>query len=283
MNFSVDGATERLESATPGAPPCSVVECKSASWTYRYKDGYSVVLRGPLVAHVQLDLSNPGAQPHYLIKGFNFNASNHERCISLDSIMGRRIPPLNQTAAEELVRSRGGVEGPIRFESATLPPEPVNAFGIPQMTMRCLELAESCELMSDLMEFSQQSKIGPIDALKRLSEQYRQNNPHFAEIARQVAAGGPFSQAQHTSSAISVPNYPVKLESSPASTSSPIKTPAIAPALVPPPLSEAKPPLPPVSTAPTPNANTNTTGKRRLSNADSPKRTKARANQRQKR
>jgi hypothetical protein len=143
MNFSVDGATERLESTTSGTPPCSVVECKSASWTYRYKDGYSVVLRGPLVAHVQLDLSSPGPQPHYLIKGFNFNASNHERCISLDSITGRRIPPLNQTTAEELVRSRGGVEEPIRFESATLPPEPVNAFGIPQMTMRCLEVIPS--------------------------------------------------------------------------------------------------------------------------------------------
>jgi hypothetical protein len=35
-----------------------------------------------------------------------------------------------------------------------LPPDPVNSFGIPQQTMRCLELAETLLKMTELFNFS---------------------------------------------------------------------------------------------------------------------------------
>jgi hypothetical protein len=177
MSFSVDGAAERLDASVQGQPLSSTVECKSASWTYRYKSGYTVVLRGPLVAHVQLDTSSRSQQPRYLIKSFNFNASNHERCISLDTIVNGCNHPVPQAGSDE----------PIQLDLVTLPPEPINAFGIPQMTMRCLEagtlseseetstddfkiqLAESCELMGDLMEYSHKHEMGPIGEVPLLS------------------------------------------------------------------------------------------------------------------
>lgn len=43
-----------------------------------------------------------------------------------------------------------------------IPGEPVNAFGIPQATMRCLELAESVAQMSDLIVFSKEEGLGPL-------------------------------------------------------------------------------------------------------------------------
>jgi hypothetical protein len=147
MSFSVDGATERLDAGSLGSPLSSVVECKSASWTYRYENGYTVVLRGPFVAHVQLDPVSSGSRLRYLIKGFNFNASNHERCISINAIQGRRLQlPIQNNQTQPVA------EEPMRFESATLPAAPVNAFGIPQMTMRCLEagtLSEHEETMAN--------------------------------------------------------------------------------------------------------------------------------------
>lgn len=43
-----------------------------------------------------------------------------------------------------------------------IPGEPVNAFGIPQATMRCLELAESVAQMTDLIAFSREEGLGPL-------------------------------------------------------------------------------------------------------------------------
>lgn len=43
-----------------------------------------------------------------------------------------------------------------------IPGEPVNAFGIPQATMRCLELAESVAQMTELIAFSRKEELGPL-------------------------------------------------------------------------------------------------------------------------
>ncbi|EIM85512.1 uncharacterized protein STEHIDRAFT_37377, partial [Stereum hirsutum FP-91666 SS1] len=47
MTLSLDGARERLYAANH-----AVVECVGAIWTYKYTNGYTVTLRGPLTAHV---------------------------------------------------------------------------------------------------------------------------------------------------------------------------------------------------------------------------------------
>jgi len=49
------------------------------------------------------------------------------------------------------------------IEHGSIPGEPVNAFGIPQATMRCLELAESVVAMAEIIEFSKDSELGPLD------------------------------------------------------------------------------------------------------------------------
>ncbi|KIM60837.1 hypothetical protein SCLCIDRAFT_72284, partial [Scleroderma citrinum Foug A] len=49
MTLSLDGARERLCSQTHAA-----IECVSAVWTYKYSNGYTVTLRGPLTVHVIL-------------------------------------------------------------------------------------------------------------------------------------------------------------------------------------------------------------------------------------
>ncbi|KZP02463.1 hypothetical protein FIBSPDRAFT_669908, partial [Athelia psychrophila] len=49
MSLSLDGARERLLSQNR-----AVIECVTAAWTYKYTNGYTVTLRGPLTAHIIL-------------------------------------------------------------------------------------------------------------------------------------------------------------------------------------------------------------------------------------
>ncbi|KAK7471188.1 hypothetical protein VKT23_002598 [Stygiomarasmius scandens] len=217
MTLTLDGARERLY-----APGHAVVECVSAVWTYKYANGYTVALRGPLTVHVVLTAPPPpgttgangpspnGAGMHpqgigggnYLLKfeDFQFDAMQHDKYIALESIMGPRsmesprtprsrhpIPPgplgVNGISGDDLVGGAmmsnigggmgggGGVgddddrkweEPRVMIEKGFIPGEPVNAFGIPQATMRCLELAESVAQMSDLIAFSSEKHLGPI-------------------------------------------------------------------------------------------------------------------------
>jgi hypothetical protein len=160
MTLSLDGARERLVS-----PNHAVIECVTAAWTYKYTNGYTVTLRGPLTAHVVLvqntargqgPLPQP-SQPYSLkFENLDFGANFHDKSISLESIMGPRNPELsppktphtrnaptptaNGTAQLISEDDKKWEEPRVTIDRASIPGEPVNAFGIPQATMRCLEV-----------------------------------------------------------------------------------------------------------------------------------------------
>ncbi|KAI6040700.1 LIM-domain binding protein-domain-containing protein [Pisolithus marmoratus] len=178
MTLSLDGARERLVNQAH-----AVVECVSAVWTYQYTNGYTVTLRGPLTVHILLypaagPTPNPPQQYAYSLKieHFQFDANMHEKFISLDAISGNRVleapktprPRNNPTptpngapGTHRTEEDRQWEEPRVLIHSASIPGEPVNAFGIPQVTMRCLELAEGVSQMTDLIEFASKTKQGP--------------------------------------------------------------------------------------------------------------------------
>ncbi|KAH9834176.1 uncharacterized protein C8Q71DRAFT_165116 [Rhodofomes roseus] len=73
----------------------------------------------------------------------------------------------------------GDVEPRTVIERASFPAEPIDAFGIPQATVKCLELAE-CHTDGRL---SASQQMGPKEALSRYAERLR-------EDYRQASAGG---------------------------------------------------------------------------------------------
>ena len=194
MTLSLDGARERLL-----AQHHAVVECVSAVWTYKYNNGYTVTLRGPLTVHVYIvPLTNhtqPQQSPYALrFEQLQFDAHTHEKFISLDGIAGQRAvetpktprvrnaptPSPNGTSVSQREEDRQWDEPRILIDNASIPGEPVNAFGIPQATMRCLEvrttylflndnpiilvlqLAESVSQMTDLIAFANETQLGPM-------------------------------------------------------------------------------------------------------------------------
>ncbi|KAI5474835.1 LIM binding protein [Pseudohyphozyma bogoriensis] len=78
----------------------------------------------------------------------------------------------SQTSKEEEEESAKSV----RFERRLLPISPVGSFGITEMGMRCLEIAESVAQLQDLMGFAQEARIGPIEALTRFSSPQHQRS-----------------------------------------------------------------------------------------------------------
>lgn len=152
MHLTIDGARERITSQTR-----AVVECTHAIWTFHYTNGYTVLLRGPMTADIAVQPTTPTSpsQPqNYTLKfeWLQFDSLIFEKLISSDSILGERIPesprllpatpgPNGIPPMNGAVDDRTGWEDPRQFvERAILPPEPINAFGIPQATMRCLEV-----------------------------------------------------------------------------------------------------------------------------------------------
>ncbi|KAK0191457.1 LIM-domain binding protein-domain-containing protein [Armillaria mellea] len=187
MTLTLDGARERMYSQGH-----SVVECVTAVWTYKYNNGYTVTLRGPLTAHVVVASPQAPATNHVLkFDDFQFDANYHDKFISIESIMGQRmIESSPKTPRIRNVPTPGpnGIliqddedkkweEPRIIIERGSIPGEPVNAFGIPQATMRCLELAESVAQMTDLITFSNDTKLGPIDALNKYADRLRGSMP----------------------------------------------------------------------------------------------------------
>lgn len=166
MSLGLDGARERLYSVGH-----SIVETTKAVWTCRYHNGYVVTLTGPLTVRVVVcSPSNPpsaGEQPNAILKfeQFQFDASTHEKFISVDSIQLTRSPELPKTPRSRnaptpvpngppvppaSVTPQGMKDDAVKRpweeqrmygDKASLPVEPVNAFGIPQATMRVLEVS----------------------------------------------------------------------------------------------------------------------------------------------
>ncbi|TFK22192.1 hypothetical protein FA15DRAFT_671796 [Coprinopsis marcescibilis] len=188
MTLALDGARERIY-----AQGHAIVECVAAVWTYKYANGYTVTLRGPLTAHVVVTATNPpgsqfsNQQGGYLLKfeQFEFDAMTHEKSIALDAIIGTRVPDspfpkihpmqhMNTRFTEEEIQKQFD-EPKVMVQHAIMPGEPVNAFGIPQATMRCLELAESVGAMAELITFSNETNLGPLDALSKFAANLRDN------------------------------------------------------------------------------------------------------------
>lgn len=161
MTLSLDGARERIFS-----PGHSVVECVAAIWTYKYTNGYTVTLRGPLTTHVIITTTHPPSNaqiPQYTLRfeDFQFDANFHEKYIALESIMDSRMleasktprvrnaptptPPGTSTQVQQQLQQveddKKWEEPRVIIERGSIPGEPVNAFGIPQATMRCLEVS----------------------------------------------------------------------------------------------------------------------------------------------
>lgn len=194
MILHLDGVKEQLF-----MNQSHVVECPNATWTYKYSNGYVVVLRGHLRANLTLSQSRSEGNHGSLLKiGYlQFEANTHDKLISTDAIIGtrreespqtprlnHRLPPSQNGATriedEDKKQDEGGR---MYISQASIPAEPVNAFGIPQATMRCLEvsrflicslsksmgdkletqcqLAESVAQMSDLMVYAFDKGLGP--------------------------------------------------------------------------------------------------------------------------
>ncbi|PFH50567.1 hypothetical protein AMATHDRAFT_60844 [Amanita thiersii Skay4041] len=198
MTLSLDGARERMYAREPRH---SVVECLTAVWTYKYNNGYTVTLRGPLTAHVVATAPTPGSdaysvfhtgQRHLKFDNLSFEADHHDKYILLDTVMtnGTSIQQQQQQQDEE----KKWEEPKILIERSLIPGEPVNAFGIPQATMRCLELAESVGQMSDLIVYSTENKLGPLEALKKFAAQIRESQNY-----------GPFNSTLSTGNSTSNP------------------------------------------------------------------------------
>lgn len=180
MSISLDGAREKLVPPLPNAPPAIFVECSEAVWTYRYFNGYIVTLRGVLNARlVQVPSLQPNSPPVLKFESLTFDSNKHEKFLKVESIV-RDPPKTPRMKNESPVMGAPKDEEKIVIERATIPAEPVNAFGIPQATMRCLEvpslftcgfssiltllfaqLAESVGAMSELMTFAIKTRTGP--------------------------------------------------------------------------------------------------------------------------
>ena len=153
MSINLDGARERIGSATHG-----IVECVQAVWTYKYDDGWTIKLKGPMTAHILVipNSSNQPGQPStgtYTLKfdQIQFDAKNYERLLAIEAFVPK-IPlsppeqntPLPEEEAhndEEPRRMQVGEKEYWKLNNVTVPVSPINAFGIPQATMRCLEVS----------------------------------------------------------------------------------------------------------------------------------------------
>lgn len=162
MNLSLDGARERIVSTGH-----AVVECIQATWTYKYTNGYTVTLRGPMTAHILVFPNTPtpqAPQQHvtYTLKfdQLQFDANYHDKLIAMEAILGNRsqesprlkapsTPVMNGIHLPQRMEDEARFEEPrLIIERATVPAEPVNAFGIPQATMRCLEVSLIYSIMT---------------------------------------------------------------------------------------------------------------------------------------
>jgi hypothetical protein len=168
MSISFDGARESNIS-----PMQAEVHCDRAVWTYRYYNGYTITLRGELRAQLAMPAPASGSSVHGAalfqgpkIEAIHFTSSSFERLIALDVISCKGTPVLSSVFPEQAIKQgtphmrnpqtpqmngvqvkeeesspapASEVEMRTFYEHASIPVDPVNAFGIPQMTMRCLE------------------------------------------------------------------------------------------------------------------------------------------------
>jgi hypothetical protein len=124
--------------------------CPSVRWTFKFQSGYTVVLRGPLAAHIRI-ISGYSA-PFPELPGFTlrcehlqFDGETHEKLFPLDKLLSSRHPdsPSIRPASVESDGEERRYDDRYHLDGLQIPIEPVNGFGIPQATMRCLEVSLS--------------------------------------------------------------------------------------------------------------------------------------------
>ena len=167
MHIAIDGAREsRLRDNE------DVIRLLTATarWTFQFQNGYTVVLRGPLTAHIRIQTPENGASyPFMDLNGFTlrcehlqFDGECHDKMVSLDRILCMRQPdsPSIESLSEHEIEERK-FDDKYHLNGLQIPVEPVNGFGIPQATMRCLEvsLASSCMLSLMLIGFCSLQKV----------------------------------------------------------------------------------------------------------------------------
>ncbi|KAK1235143.1 hypothetical protein PQX77_001645 [Marasmius sp. AFHP31] len=220
MKLTLDDAREQLYDDKR-----AIVECNNAIWTYNFNNGYSVCLKGPMSVHVVTVAGLPTSttngyslgRNHYLkFDRFEFEAQTHEKLITFEK--AGRIGSWNTD----------GAKGPVLDC-----PVMINAFGIPQAAMRCLELSDSFEGMADLFVYSVEYELGPMDALRALGSRLRDTMPH-SKPSQMMNSFMNLGQGLNTSATASVPlsSETTNASSSAAATSLPIapypSTPALA-------------------------------------------------------
>lgn len=148
INFSLSGA---IETRFSDGSLVTKVEVPRAAWTFTYSNGYTVTLRGPLTAQMRII---PGsfdwtrrqqlAQPGYALQfeHFQFDGEIIDKSLSLNVLSLPRASDTPSSGTGQLENEDERREEPRNYiEHVFLPVEPVNAFGIPQATMRCLEVS----------------------------------------------------------------------------------------------------------------------------------------------
>ncbi|KAG8935885.1 hypothetical protein FRC02_005884 [Tulasnella sp. 418] len=91
---------------------------------------------------------------------------------------GSSSSPHNNQGAGNSVPAGTILDGSlIVVDKVTMPLDPVNGFGIPQGTMRCLELAESVSSMTDLIRMAVTNDLGPVESLRRFADGVRREHP----------------------------------------------------------------------------------------------------------
>jgi hypothetical protein len=164
MTLNLDGARERA-----GSPTHGIVECVQAIWTYRYWNGWTITMKGPMTVHLMVIPNVPGqafAPGSYSLKfsQIQFDATTYEKLLSCDALSlhlpsspassATPLPDEENPPAHHNEPFRVVAEGEERLlcKELMIPLSPINAFGIPQATMRCLEVSSSGYVSAVLCE-----------------------------------------------------------------------------------------------------------------------------------
>jgi hypothetical protein len=157
-----------------GQPNELKVNCDNATWKWRFKNGFMVEMRGALVACWAIRGKDRSVEQHFeprtprdketnfvlKLQHLRFDSDYHEKYFSTSSVACDRDPepmlppampaprvrgpnPYQDSIQRRQADDRAFQESNKRviFHQAILPTEPVNHFGVPQGTMRCLEVS----------------------------------------------------------------------------------------------------------------------------------------------
>ncbi|KAF8169492.1 LIM-domain binding protein-domain-containing protein [Pholiota molesta] len=172
MSFTIDGARERTFGQNH-----SVVECVSAVWTYRYTNGYTVTLRGPLTVHVIVGIGPGGTTLKF--EDFQFDANLHDKFVAIDAILGTRAAESTEQRIASM-HAAAGMQGGAGRRAWTVRRGHTawragECVWDPASHDAVSGAGGERELDGDLIAFAHEHKMGPKDSLKVMAQQIRDN------------------------------------------------------------------------------------------------------------